>query len=70
MDNNDSIPWVEKYRPKVFSDIVLNDNNKALVGIFVNLFIKLSWFNKVNVDVHNPIKTNPKINFLFFKKFF
>ena len=31
MDNNDSIPWVEKYRPKVFSDIVLNDNNKALL---------------------------------------
>ena len=28
--NKESIPWVEKYRPNVFGDIILGDNNKEL----------------------------------------
>ena len=28
--NKDSIPWVEKYRPDVFEDIILDNNNREL----------------------------------------
>ena len=36
MEKNDSIPWVEKYRPKHFDDIVLNENNKSLLENILN----------------------------------
>lgn len=29
--DTDSIPWVEKYRPKQLSDVVLDDNNKIIL---------------------------------------
>ena len=28
--NKESIPWVEKYRPEVFEDIILDNNNREL----------------------------------------
>lgn len=36
MEKNDSIPWVEKYRPKDFNDIVLNENNRSLLENILN----------------------------------
>ena len=35
MTNKTYIPWVEKYRPKNFNNIVLSDINKT---IFENIF--------------------------------
>ena len=31
--NKESIPWVEKYRPDVFEDIILDNNNRELFKI-------------------------------------
>ena len=28
--NKDSIPWVEKYRPAIFENIILDSNNREL----------------------------------------
>ena len=30
MQNIDNIPWVEKYRPEYFDDIVLDKSNKKM----------------------------------------
>ena len=32
----DGIPWVEKYRPERFEDIILNDINKNLLDNMIN----------------------------------
>ena len=32
----DNIPWIEKYRPREFEDIVLDDLNKQLFGEILN----------------------------------
>tara|TARA_B100001175_G_scaffold59809_2_gene48426 strand:- start:388 stop:1305 length:918 start_codon:yes stop_codon:yes gene_type:complete len=46
--NKESIPWVEKYRPDVFEDIILDENNKEL---FKNI---LKTNNFPNLLLHGP----------------
>lgn len=36
MQNNSDIPWVEKYRPAVFDNIVLDPNNKIIMNNIIN----------------------------------
>lgn len=36
MQNNSDIPWVEKYRPAVFDNIVLDTNNKIIMNNIIN----------------------------------
>ena len=48
MMNKESIPWVEKYRPDVFEDIILDENNKEL---FKNI---LETNNFPNLLLHGP----------------
>ena len=48
MMNKESIPWVEKYRPEVFEDIILDENNKEL---FKNI---LETKNFPNLLLHGP----------------
>ncbi len=48
MMNKESIPWVEKYRPDVFEDIILDENNKEL---FKNI---LKTNNFPNLLLHGP----------------
>ena len=40
----DYIPWVEKYRPNNFNDIVLEDVNKK---ILMNILIQKQWYKQV-----------------------
>ena len=40
MQDNKNIPWVEKYRPSQFENIVLNENNKK---VFNNI-LKTKYF--------------------------
>lgn len=46
MENYNFIPWVEKYRPKVFTDIVLNKNNKSILQNIIkkNFFPNLLFY--------------------------
>ena len=46
--NKESIPWVEKYRPDVFEDIILDDNNREL---FKNILDR-NYFP--NLLLHGP----------------
>jgi replication factor C subunit 3/5 len=46
--NRESIPWVEKYRPNVFENIILDDNNRKL---FNNI---LDTHNFPNLLLHGP----------------
>lgn len=46
--NKESIPWVEKYRPDIFEDIILDENNKEL---FKNI---LETNNFPNLLLHGP----------------
>jgi DNA polymerase III delta prime subunit len=46
--NKESIPWVEKYRPDVFENIILDDNNRKL---FNNI---LDTNNFPNLLLHGP----------------
>ena len=45
MCDNDSIPWVEKYRPKQFNHIVMDANNRLILkniietGYFPNILL-------------------------------
>jgi len=48
MMNKESIPWVEKYRPDIFEDIILDENNKEL---FKNI---LETNNFPNLLLHGP----------------
>ena len=34
--NNNFIPWVEKYRPNDFEDIVLEESNKVILDNIIN----------------------------------
>jgi len=36
MQNNNDIPWVEKYRPTAFNNIVLDPNNKTIMKNIIN----------------------------------
>ena len=48
MISKESIPWVEKYRPDIFEDIILDENNKEL---FKNI---LETNNFPNLLLHGP----------------
>ena len=36
MEKNNYIPWVEKYRPKYFSNIVLDENNFTILNNIID----------------------------------
>ena len=37
MSSNDSVPWVEKYRPNNLNSIVLTNANKTIIDSIINL---------------------------------
>ena len=39
-DKQKTIPWVEKYRPENFNNIVLEENNKIIFNNMINKFKK------------------------------
>ena len=44
----DHVPWVEKYRPDDFNDIVLEDINKT---ILTNIIEKDNKYNQANYEL-------------------
>ena len=43
MTTREHIPWVEKYRPSNFEDIVLDENNKAIL----NSILRTNYFPNI-----------------------
>lgn len=58
---NETIPWVEKYRPQQFDDIVLDKNNKQ---ILVNLIKNSKFYNLLFYGPPGTGKTTTIINLL------
>ena len=54
-------PWVEKYRPVIFDDIVLNENNKI---IFKNILNKNYFPNLLFYGPPGTGKTTTIINLI------
>ena len=42
----DTIPWVEKYRPDTFEDIVLDDYNRTILSNLLNPFFIRSSYSR------------------------
>ena len=69
---NDKIPWVEKYRPKQFNNIVLSDINKKILE---NIIKKNNFPNLLLYGQPGTGKTTTIINLIesyqekYFEKF-
>ena len=61
MQNVDNIPWVEKYRPEIFDDIVLDSSNKK---IFQNILDKEYFPNLLFYGPPGTGKTTTIINII------
>ena len=59
--NNISIPWVEKYRPRIFDNIILDENNKKL---FENILKRKNFPNLLLYGPPGIGKTTTIINLI------
>jgi hypothetical protein len=54
MSNQQSIPWVEKYRPTQFDDIVLDKNKNPVQNLDENSCVFLQIIKESQPMISNP----------------